>query len=157
MWDPKRMYQDRTPLPLEDAPRPIECRPVVQLTEKQVRRRETHLRRHPKRKTLLKYLGFVSYTAYLQSSLWQRIRKRIMMRADGVCELCHSQPSVIAHHLRYDWDTLSGQDDSGLLGVCVPCHDDWHQKRRRGTGQKRKHHGKRNKRRIFHWANGIGR
>lgn len=29
MWDPKRIYEDRTPAPLVEAPRPVEERPVA--------------------------------------------------------------------------------------------------------------------------------
>ena len=36
MWDPKTMFQDRTPLPLLDAPRPESERPVVTISDRVV-------------------------------------------------------------------------------------------------------------------------
>ncbi|MBB1253184.1 HNH endonuclease [Streptomyces sp. OF3] len=50
---------------------------------------------------------------------WKRIRARILAR-DPVCALCGVRPSTHCDHIHAKTDDHS---DTGLQGVCGPCHD----------------------------------
>lgn len=64
-------------------------------------------------------LGFSSYSQYLASDLWSGIRTRVLDRA--VCAVCGRLPGQV-HHLRYDAETMTGRDVTGLLPICYRCH-----------------------------------
>jgi 5-methylcytosine-specific restriction endonuclease McrA len=64
------------------------------------------------------------YTFYLQSEEWQYLRKLVMQRAGGVCELCHSRRACHVHHLTYDH--VFNERLYELQAVCLPCHDAIH-------------------------------
>ncbi|MGW3491751.1 HNH endonuclease signature motif containing protein [Streptomyces sp. NPDC001054] len=50
---------------------------------------------------------------------WAKIRARILAR-DPVCALCGVRPSAFCDHIIAKADDHS---DTGLQGVCGPCHD----------------------------------
>jgi 5-methylcytosine-specific restriction endonuclease McrA len=60
---------------------------------------------------------------------WQRKRRRIIARANGLCEWC-SEPtkSFNVHHLTY----IRGKDerDEDLVALCFDCHQSAHPGRR---------------------------
>lgn len=159
MWDPKIAFQDRTPPALKEAPRPIEERPICQHPETpddRLRIRDDRLprrKRHRKKKRgprtdYLKALGFKTYDAYLSSALWQRIRSRIVLRGEGLCESCKVATVEAVHHIDYAIETLAGKNDVALLAVCKECHTKIH-----GPSRKKRKHTKAWEKRIFHWQN----
>lgn len=50
---------------------------------------------------------------------WKRIRARTLER-DPICVLCGTRPSTHCDHIHAKTDDHS---DTGLQGVCGPCHD----------------------------------
>jgi 5-methylcytosine-specific restriction endonuclease McrA len=50
---------------------------------------------------------------------WAKIRARILER-DPICKLCGVRPSTHCDHIVAKTDDHS---DTGLQGVCGPCHD----------------------------------
>ncbi len=68
-------------------------------------------------------MGYLSYRAYLQSSLWAKIRARVMGRDGWRCTICQSTNHVVVHHRSYDMPVMQGRDDSKLVTVCGECHE----------------------------------
>ncbi|XIG78765.1 endonuclease [Streptomyces sp. SGAir0957] len=50
---------------------------------------------------------------------WAKIRARILAR-DPICKMCGVRPSAFCDHIVAKADDHS---DSGLQGLCGPCHD----------------------------------
>lgn len=50
---------------------------------------------------------------------WRAIRARILKR-DPVCKICGVRPSAFCDHIEAKVDDHT---DTGLQGVCGPCHD----------------------------------
>lgn len=50
---------------------------------------------------------------------WAKIRARILAR-DPICKICGTRPSTHCDHIVAKADDHS---DTGLQGVCGPCHD----------------------------------
>lgn len=73
------------------------------------------------RDRVLQELGFSSYSEYLSSDLWRKIRKRVISRYGNQCRIC-GFPYDNIHHLRYDWKTLSGKSLVNLVPLCRDCH-----------------------------------
>lgn len=88
---------------------------------------------YEQRSECLKRLGFASYGDYLKSSLWRRIRSKVLARDWYRCRLCGKTASQV-HHSRYDLAALSGRDLSRLAAVCPGCHK---RIERDGAGHKR--------------------
>jgi 5-methylcytosine-specific restriction endonuclease McrA len=65
------------------------------------------------------------YDEYLKSPLWKTIRKRILDRDLHLCRDCGEKAQHV-HHLSYAAQVMSGEDDSKLISLCVPCHDARH-------------------------------
>jgi 5-methylcytosine-specific restriction endonuclease McrA len=60
------------------------------------------------------------YRAYLRSDHWLDIRRRVLQRAQGLCEGCLRRRATQVHHLTYAhagaeflWE---------LVAVCEQCH-----------------------------------
>ncbi len=68
--------------------------------------------------------GKEKYQAYLCSPEWWAIRKRVIARADGVCENCGIGKVAHVHHLTYA--RKYNERLSDLLGVCIECHSGIH-------------------------------
>lgn len=67
-------------------------------------------------------MGFASYSDYLASDLWKRIRAKVFARKSKICTgRCGRKASQI-HHGRYGKDELTGKDITHLYPVCGDCH-----------------------------------
>lgn len=66
----------------------------------------------------------LDYQEYLEGPEWQRIRDKVLARANNVCEGCLEAPATQVHHATYDniYDELAFQ----LLAVCRSCHEKVH-------------------------------
>lgn len=73
------------------------------------------------RDQILKKMGFDSYYAYLDSKLWNKIRKQVLSKFPK-CLCCGYKASQI-HHIEYSAKTLHGDCLHGLVSICRECHD----------------------------------
>lgn len=73
---------------------------------------------YAERNRLLRELGFESYAAYLESTLWKLIKSRLLK---GNCVICR-EPGQVLHHISYSRDTLLGRDSRMLKVLCHACH-----------------------------------
>jgi len=80
----------------------------------------TDMSAYPARDRLLRLMGYESYSQYLASALWRRIREAALARDGGKCR-CGS-PATQVHHKNYNLLTLQGECLSGLVSVCGGCH-----------------------------------
>jgi len=62
------------------------------------------------------------YRAYLQSPRWQKLRRAVMLRANGKCEICLRADGTDCAHLTYD--RIFNERLADLIWVCRPCHQD---------------------------------
>jgi hypothetical protein len=65
-----------------------------------------------------------AYNAYLSTPAWKETRRRVLARANGVCEGCRDAPAAQVHHVDYAHvgDELLWE----LRAVCLACHDKAH-------------------------------
>jgi 5-methylcytosine-specific restriction endonuclease McrA len=64
------------------------------------------------------------FKGYLESPLWQKVRKLVITAAKGLCQRCKAAPATDAHHLTY---VRVGHERWGdLEAVCTLCHQDGH-------------------------------
>ena len=68
----------------------------------------------------LRKLGFTSYDDYLKSSLWQVIRRKILLPGTR-CIACGKAATQV-HHSRYAPQDLDGSQRTHLHPVCQGCH-----------------------------------
>jgi hypothetical protein len=68
------------------------------------------------------FAGFADYESYLQSPLWRRIRKEVLLASKGKCVGCDNRASEV-HHRDYRPRVLAGKDLAALVPVCKSCHD----------------------------------
>lgn len=59
---------------------------------------------------------------YLNSSLWKKIRKRILLRDGKKCVFCGGVAKAV-HHRSYSREVLEGLADDQLVSLCDPCHE----------------------------------
>lgn len=69
----------------------------------------------------LQRLGFTDYREYLASSLWKKIRKRVLDRDAHRCRTCGRIAKQV-HHGKYDYRTMTGRDLTHLAALCAGCH-----------------------------------
>lgn len=71
-----------------------------------------------------------SYNDKLNSSKWQRVRKRILLRDKYKCTACGSTLNLRVHHTYYfnDFSHPWKYPDKALITLCEKCHDDFHRK-----------------------------
>lgn len=74
------------------------------------------------RNTNLRAIGFRSYGKYLQSTLWRRIKRRVLRVRGCVCVRCGDEGCEI-HHADYDVATLAGKKLGSLIVLCRECHE----------------------------------
>src|SRR3990167_3484144 len=90
--------------------------------------KETNKRFHHKKNKPLKKSKpkktYSSYKEYLGSFEWQKIRKRILKRANYKCEICKVQKAYQVHHKTYK--RIFREKDSDLIAICGVCHQDKH-------------------------------
>lgn len=65
-----------------------------------------------------------TYSTYIQSAAWQKVRDGILTRAKGKCEKCGKRPPAQVHHKTYA--NLFNERDADLIALCVPCHQTEH-------------------------------
>ena len=69
----------------------------------------------------LRLLGFSGYRAYLDSSLWQRVRVRAFKERGNVCQFCGA-PARELHHTDYSEEVLRGDRCTSIVPLCHDCH-----------------------------------
>lgn len=67
-------------------------------------------------------LGFESYSDYLESDLWKRVRRRVFASKGKKCVFCGLKASQVHHHSYAIW-VMEGRDLAPLSPVCNRCHD----------------------------------
>ncbi|MCC9000694.1 MAG: hypothetical protein LM522_14595 [Candidatus Contendobacter sp.] len=60
------------------------------------------------------------YEEYLHSDLWKEIRKNVIARTKGLCEICNEDLVEEVHHMTYK--RIGSESLEDLLGVCSACH-----------------------------------
>lgn len=65
-----------------------------------------------------------AYSEYLDSDHWEMMRRKVMRRADNICEGCLSQTAEHVHHKTYKH--LGAEFAFELLALCEECHDRFH-------------------------------
>jgi 5-methylcytosine-specific restriction endonuclease McrA len=68
------------------------------------------------------------YTEYRQSERWAMLRRAVMLRARGRCQICRRRPGAELAHLTYDHIFQEQMED--LLWLCRPCHRELDEERR---------------------------
>lgn len=76
---------------------------------------------YEKRDEVLRSMGFRSYTAYLQSPVWGKIRSRVYAAKGKRRRTCPA-PATCVHHTSYKSVVLRGKDISPLFPLCGDCH-----------------------------------
>jgi 5-methylcytosine-specific restriction endonuclease McrA len=66
-----------------------------------------------------------AYRKFLRSIAWSVQRSRIVIRANGLCEVCRKTKLKQVHHLKYG-EPLASTPDSDLVAVCGHCHRNAH-------------------------------
>lgn len=66
------------------------------------------------------------YDAYLKTEEWKEIRKKVLFRAQDICEGCRENHAIHVHHLSYEH--VGNEFLFELVAVCKDCHDRIHEK-----------------------------
>lgn len=69
----------------------------------------------------LRSLGFRSYREYLDSDLWNRIKRLVYKQKGSSCMLC-GEPATELHHNRYHRNDLLGKKTKYISPICRNCH-----------------------------------
>ena len=64
------------------------------------------------------------YDAYMRSDAWKHARKKVMKRANNICEACLERPATQVHHLSYQHFMREFMFE--LVAICHDCHERWH-------------------------------
>jgi 5-methylcytosine-specific restriction endonuclease McrA len=64
------------------------------------------------------------YETHLKSPKWKAISRKVILRAQGMCEGCRSRPATQAHHLTYE--RMGDEMLFDLVAVCDACHKKIH-------------------------------
>ena len=76
---------------------------------------------YERRDKTIRSIGFSSYRSYLKSSLWKRIRRKVLDRSNDLCEVCGKDANQV-HHRSYTREVLLGNNLTWLTAVCDDCH-----------------------------------
>lgn len=60
------------------------------------------------------------YAEYLQSPVWQSVRRRVLNRSEWTCEGCLRNPAEHVHHLTYEH--VKREFLFELVALCAECH-----------------------------------
>jgi hypothetical protein len=63
----------------------------------------------------------MSHSEYLETSLWRKIRRRILKRDLNICRICSAKASIVHHH-SYDYEVICGTNEDELVSLCKRCH-----------------------------------
>lgn len=66
----------------------------------------------------------MNYQEYLNSTLWQVIRRDALWGAGNKCSLCRFKEELEVHHLTYK--NLGNERREDLQVLCARCHNDIH-------------------------------
>ena len=66
------------------------------------------------------------YKKYLASDEWLAKRKRVILRAQGLCEGCRENDATVVHHLSYEH--VGEEFLFELVALCKECHARVHEK-----------------------------
>lgn len=75
---------------------------------------------------------WAAYNEYLQTPAWRQKRRRVLDRANDLCEGCGLFQATQVHHLRYPahfpgtWEWIRHEKLFDLRAVCDRCHEDIH-------------------------------
>lgn len=69
-------------------------------------------------------LRALPYGEYLRTDHWLDFREG-MLRAEPICQQCHTAKSQQIHHLSYDY--LGRERAADVLVLCADCHHEWHE------------------------------
>lgn len=64
------------------------------------------------------------YGEYLESDHWREISKKVMRRAQNLCEGCLAQTAEHVHHMTYDH--VGNEFAFELIALCADCHERFH-------------------------------
>ena len=68
-----------------------------------------------------------TYTAYLHSKHWKKVRSVALQKAGYKCQACSTKDTILdVHHNSYD--RLGNEDPSDLIVLCRSCHAKVHEK-----------------------------
>ncbi len=67
------------------------------------------------------------YEAHLKTPKWKTLRKRVIERANGICEGCGENKATQAHHLTYE--RVGDEMLFDLVAVCDACHSKVHKEK----------------------------
>jgi hypothetical protein len=59
-----------------------------------------------------------------ETTQWMELRKEVISRAGGICEMCRKAKAETGHHLTYRFGVLC--PPKFLMAVCWPCHEQIH-------------------------------
>jgi hypothetical protein len=76
---------------------------------------------YSQRDKILSKMGYSTYAAYLESSLWSNIRNGVMSACGRRCCACKKKANQV-HHSEYTEANLSGDSTAGLHPICHKCH-----------------------------------
>lgn len=75
----------------------------------------------------IRFAGFPSYTAYLNSEHWQQVREEAIERAGVRCMLCNRDDETLhVHHRTYE--RLGNEDPMDVIVLCATHHTQFHGK-----------------------------
>ena len=64
------------------------------------------------------------YRLYLKTAYWQRLRMKILGRAEYKCQQCSSKDGLSVHHKSYQ--RLGHEENGDLICLCIKCHNAEH-------------------------------
>lgn len=74
------------------------------------------------RNSILKHLGFDTYTDYLASDMWKQVKAEAYSTYGNKCFLCLGKAWVVHHH-KYTLKNLNGRSVKSLFPLCHACHE----------------------------------
>lgn len=67
-----------------------------------------------------------SYKIYIKSVFWTKRRNKYLKDFGRKCFICDSVKYSQVHHLEYDYNYYSKEEDKMLVCLCKDCHDEFH-------------------------------
>ena len=71
-------------------------------------------------------LDTLTYAEFLQTGFWKKLRTKVFVRSEGLCEVCHNERAWQVHHMFYP----SKREETSLndlVAVCEECHKTIHE------------------------------
>ena len=68
----------------------------------------------------------ISYTQYLLTLHWKKVRKLALEKAEGKCQLCNKSNCLNVHHRTYEHLGDEQNHLSDLTVLCKDCHSNFH-------------------------------